>query len=251
MCKPGTYARIKEPKIQKANETIMIKTLMPFCRSCNVGEYQPLYDQTVCEKCPDGFKSERGSKSLASCYLKKEKFCNDKICENGGICIPNDKFYHCECSDSFTGMHCEILQDPCSSSPCFNGGICKYFNQTAIDCHCPPTFHGTYCELIHDPCSQKGCLNGGACNDFNGSAFCDCGPGFEGENCEIKIPIDHCYSSPCVSGTCSNTPDGFECSCEPGVIGKRCHLQPCDYFPCPENAICVNLDHPRAAKESY
>lgn len=250
LCSPGTFARVKAPK--KLNSTVLLKTLMPFCRSCGFGEYQAKYDQTTCDKCPEHMTSDRGSKSVESCYEKYEKSCNDSTCGEHGKCITNGAFYTCECLDGYFGQKCELKQDQCSVSPCFNGGLCTHLNDTDVACECPPGFNGAFCEFANDPCNQKNCQHGAHCNEFDGDATCDCLPGFEGESCERMIPMDFCESSPCANGaTCINQVDDYECVCDAGMIGKRCHLTACDYKPCHENAICVNLNLEKTTKESF
>lgn len=250
LCPPGNYARVKTPK--KSNSTGLLKTLMPFCRSCSAGEYQSKYDQIACEQCPENMTSERGSTSIESCYEKYEKSCDDATCGENGKCIASNAFYSCDCKDGYYGQKCELKQDLCTIMSCFNGGSCTVFNESAVLCDCPLNFNGLYCEFANDPCSQKNCLNGANCNEFDGEATCDCLPGFEGDSCERRIPMDFCESSPCggSGATCVNLEDDYECLCV-GSIGKRCHLAACDFKPCPQNAICVNLNLERATKESY
>lgn len=249
MCPPGHIARIKTPK--KSGVVGVLKTLMPFCRSCNVGEYQPEYDQTECNKCPGNMTSDRGSKSIDECFEKFEKSCNELTCGINGRCIASGAFYTCECQNGFYGQKCELKHDSCSVTPCFNGGACSVVNETAI-CQCPPEFIGEFCEVLNDPCNQKNCLNGANCYEINDQAVCDCLPGFDGEFCERQIAQDFCESSPCASGaTCINSADDYECKCEAGKIGKRCHLTACDYKPCPENSICVNYNYEKATIDSY
>lgn len=250
MCPPGSFARVKAPK--KSLQNVLVKTLMPFCRSCNIGEYQSRYDQASCDTCPDNMTSDRGSKSVENCYEKYEKSCSDTTCGDHGKCIPSGSFYTCECLDGYFGQKCELKQDQCSVKPCFNGGLCEHFNETEITCTCPTGFNGAFCELIHDPCSQKNCQNGAQCNEIEGDATCDCLPGFEGDFCEQNIQIDFCASSPCISGaTCVNRHDDYQCVCDAGALGKRCHLTACDYKPCPEHAICVNMNLEKATKLSF
>jgi Tyrosine-protein kinase ephrin type A/B receptor-like/EGF-like domain len=250
LCPPGNFARVKTPK--KSNTTVLLKSLMPFCRSCGVGEYQELYDQITCNKCPDGMTSERGSNSIDHCYEKYEKSCDDSTCGAHGKCIAIGAFYTCECLDGYYGQKCELKQDLCAISPCFNGGTCNFFNETSVFCECPAGYIGAFCESVNEPCSQKNCLNGANCNDIDNEASCDCLPGFQGDFCERQVQMDFCESSPCSSGaTCVNGVDNYECICEVGMMGKRCHLTACDYTPCPKNAICVNLNHEKTTKDSF
>lgn len=92
MCKPGTFARKKIPK-KNSTLPVNLKSLKPFCRSCGVGEYQSEYDQTTCEKCPEGMTSERGSTNIENCYKKYEDSCDDTTCGANGQCIQSDSFY--------------------------------------------------------------------------------------------------------------------------------------------------------------
>lgn len=59
-------------------------------------------------------------------------------------CESRDGFYRCNCQAGFTGPHCDINIDECSSSPCVNGkcedGINRY------DCVCSKGYWGTTCE---------------------------------------------------------------------------------------------------------
>lgn len=101
-CPPGTVARIKVPKNKKTNETL-IKSLMPFCKACDLGEYQPFYDQTECLKCPEGFTSSRGARTLADCFQRIEQPCALLPCGKNGECIADNNFYHCDCDEGFIG----------------------------------------------------------------------------------------------------------------------------------------------------
>lgn len=225
---------------------------MPFCRSCGIGEFQSKHDQTSCEKCPENMTSERGSISADSCYEKFEKSCDDSICGVRGKCLANGAFYTCECQDGFYGQNCELRQSQCTITPCFNGGVCREFNETTVECECPPGFNGNFCEFAFDPCSQKHCQNGANCNEIDGEATCECLPSYEGELCDKKILLDFCESSPCADGaTCVSNADDYQCLCAAGFIGKRCHLSPCDYQPCEGNAICVISNQSKATRKSY
>lgn len=255
MCPPGSFARTKIPKNSSsfANGTLL-KTLMPFCRSCGVGEYQPEYDQTICLQCPRNYTSPRGSASIENCYKKFEDSCTDKTCGANGKCIPSGNFYTCECADGFYGQKCEIKHDRCTLSPCFHGGTCQVLNDTNVQCICPDGFVGDFCEIVDEPCSLKNCQNGAECTEIGSDAICECLIGFEGDLCDKRVQVDHCASSPCDesrSSNCVNLIDDYECTCIDGGMGKRCHLTPCDYKPCKRNAICINYNVTNATQESY
>ena len=220
LCPPGNFARNKTSK--KNNSIGLVKTLMPFCRSCFAGEYQPKYDQMSCDLCPDGKTSERGSISIDNCYDKYENSCYNLTCGEHGKCISNKAFYICECQGEYYGERCELKYDKCALSPCFNGGTCKHLNDTSVECECSSGYSGWFCENFVDPCSEKNCQNGGACTELFGNATCDCLPGYEGDLCDRQLQIDFCSSSPCDSrAACINKNDIYECICAAGSIGKR------------------------------
>lgn len=255
MCPPGSFARTKIPKNSSSYASgTLLKTLMPFCRSCGVGEFQPKYDQTSCESCPSNYTSPRGSASSGNCYKKFEDSCTEKTCGEHGKCISSGSFYTCECEDGFYGQKCEIKLDQCTLSPCFNGGACKLDDSSNVQCVCPDGFVGDFCEIPDEPCSLKNCQNGAECNEFGTDAICECLSGFEGDLCEKRVQIDHCASSPCdelKSTSCVNRKDDYECKCAEGAMGKRCHLTPCDFKPCKGNSICVNFLMINVTQESY
>ena len=59
-------------------------------------------------------------------------------------CESRQGMYHCNCQAGFSGPHCDINIDDCSSSPCVNGkcedGVNRY------DCICNKGYWGTNCE---------------------------------------------------------------------------------------------------------
>jgi len=71
-----------------------------------------------------------------------------------------------------------------------------------------------------------------------------------GQFCEISM--DHCELMPCEEGSACRTVNGtWQCFCKSGFLGRHCNLLPCDWLPCPANAICVNLKEENATRESY
>ncbi|XP_055618198.1 sushi, von Willebrand factor type A, EGF and pentraxin domain-containing protein 1-like [Toxorhynchites rutilus septentrionalis] len=252
-CPPGTMAKLKPMKHEKMPK--YHKSLMPFCRKCEPGEYQGLYNRINCEKCPPGYTSSRGSTVITDCVPKHAQPCMSEahICGSHGRCSPdpiNDYLYSCTCDDGYAGEHCEKQLDICASAPCYNGGTCLSINATIHKCLCPPLFSGENCENFLDPCHAGFCHNGGICVESDGRSICECPPAFEGERCHIRT--NYCLPNPCENeGVCFNDEESFNCSCPPGRMGKRCHLKPCDYMPCPRNAICVDIGLTNANRESY
>lgn len=242
-CPPGTIAKLKLMKKERAQK--YHKSLLPFCRRCEPGEYQGLYNRISCDKCPPTHISPRGSTSIADCVPKVLRPClaDRNACGSHGQCVPDpvsDYLYSCTCDEGFAGSHCEKQLEICASAPCYNAGTCVALSATSFRCICQPPYGGSYCEQYLDPCRSDICLNGGTCVESGGYAVCECQGPYEGDRCEL---VKNCCSpNPCENGgICSVVEDGYSCSCPPGQMGKRCHLKPCDYVPCPEAAICVNV----------
>ncbi|XP_053677965.1 sushi, von Willebrand factor type A, EGF and pentraxin domain-containing protein 1-like [Anopheles nili] len=251
-CPPGSFAKLKHLKKAKANGTGGItkyhKTLMPFCRLCEPGQYQGQYNRAQCQQCPSNYSSPRGSKTVSDCFPVR-RMCEDitsKTCGFAGRCVLDSTSvlgYQCICDDNFVGDHCEISLNLCNSAPCFNGGRCVMLNHTTFECHCQPPFSGgTLCEVYVDPCRSDLCENGGSCVEAEGRPICECPLGYGGDRCEFRK--DFCTPNPCeFQGVCINVGEGYSCSCPLGKTGRRCHLEPCDNLPCPIGTLCLNVLH--------
>jgi hypothetical protein len=73
--------------------------------------------------------------------------------------------------------------------------------------------------------------------------WCECRPGYTGENCETKI--NECQSNPCgFNGMCIDLVNEFKCACYPGYQGKQCseNIDECSLFsPCAPDTKCIDL----------
>nr|XP_040233470.2 sushi, von Willebrand factor type A, EGF and pentraxin domain-containing protein 1-like [Anopheles coluzzii] len=258
-CPPGTVARLKLLKKTKPNggnvngAVKYHKTLMPFCRLCEPGQYQEQYNRAQCLACPSNHSSPRGSKSAADCFPIGGQLCNStvgNVCGVGGRCVVDPSSllgYQCVCDENYVGEHCEIALNPCGSAPCYNGGRCVSNGSAGFVCHCqPPYTGGPLCEFYVDPCRSDHCKNGGSCVEVDGRPFCECPLGYDGERCEWRK--DFCTPNPCeFEGMCVNVDEGYSCACPSGKTGRRCHLEPCDYLPCPAGSMCLNGANDTAA----
>uniref|UniRef100_A0A8C4ISW7 Delta-like protein n=1 Tax=Dicentrarchus labrax TaxID=13489 RepID=A0A8C4ISW7_DICLA len=231
-------------------------------------------------------------------------------CLNGGTCINTgpDK-YQCTCAEGYSGANCERDVDDCSPNPCNHGGTCQDM-VNGYKCHCPSQWTGKTC-LIGEPaslfssfyhfmpvnctyaneCDSKPCVNANSCRNLIGGYFCECVPGWTGQNCDINIndckdqcqnggtckdlvngyrcmcppgfagehcerDIDECASSPCLNdGRCQDEVNGFQCLCLAGFSGNLCQLDIdyCSPNPCQNGAPCFNLatDYYCACPEDY
>uniref|UniRef100_A0A8C3G755 Protein eyes shut homolog n=1 Tax=Cyclopterus lumpus TaxID=8103 RepID=A0A8C3G755_CYCLU len=170
-------------------------------------------------------------------------------CENGAVCVEEldqEHFplgFRCHCRRGFTGPHCEINVDECSSNPCFHG-----FCYDVVDgfyCLCNPGFAGLRCEQDIDDCVNSLCSTDSICKDLHLSYECVCHAGWEGEFCQQEI--DECLSQPCKNNaTCTDLLNSYKCLCSPGWTGVDCaeDVDDCDSGPCLNGAQCQESDVP-------
>ncbi|XP_049304879.1 protein serrate [Bactrocera dorsalis] len=62
-------------------------------------------------------------------------------CMHGGTCenTAPDK-YHCTCAEGLSGERCEIVEQPCATQPCKNGGTCRLKESTLPNVTTLPTY---------------------------------------------------------------------------------------------------------------
>lgn len=105
---------------------------------------------------------------------------------------------------------------------CFSNHGCSLSSLSAP--RCPGDYIGSRCQYTN-PCSPSPCRNGGECHAVShGNTFdfrCVCRLGFTDRLC--LTPTNHaCMSSPCRNGgTCHLiTLNAYRCDCPPGWSGK-------------------------------
>uniref|UniRef100_A0A3B1K3V8 Si:dkey-1m11.6 n=1 Tax=Astyanax mexicanus TaxID=7994 RepID=A0A3B1K3V8_ASTMX len=172
--------------------------------------------------------------------------CSLKPCQNGATCNKNihisqeiavlessrlifvsphyAEVFNCSCLAGFTGARCESDIDECMENLCNNGGTC-FNNPGGFFCNCREGFSGLHCSIVDNECQNVMCSNGGTCWNIQGGFFCECRPGYE-RFCDFTI--DHCASSPCLLGNCSNFLTGYTCQC-PFVTGLNCEEHSCGF----------------------
>nr|XP_050859532.1 sushi, von Willebrand factor type A, EGF and pentraxin domain-containing protein 1-like isoform X2 [Vespula vulgaris] len=249
VCQPGYYS--------KRRHHGSIISVEP-CMSCTFGFYQPKYGQITCLPCPANTTTQnRGSITINECInldITKNDICYTKPCLNDGQCLEKeDEDYICECRDYYVGTQCEIFQNPCKSSPCLNEGLCivhEANKNMPYYCSCKSAYTGQNCEVYIDECTHNPCQNDGKCVSTENDYVCICKDGFEGDFCETSV--NYCDLMPCEKGsTCNIVNQTWYCSCISGFLGRRCNLLPCDWLPCHENSICINIMEKNATRNSY
>lgn len=77
------------------------------------------------------------------------RFCALNICELEpciyGQCELTPEFFKCSCQPGYTGLHCDVKQDPCATNPCENRGDCLVQRGTFF-CKCYAWWEGKHCE---------------------------------------------------------------------------------------------------------
>ncbi len=79
-------------------------------------------------------------------FINFENPCTDY---NGTVdnSVLHDTDYDCICNAGRSGDKCQYI-NPCTSSPCQNGGSCSIWNGQYYNCTCPIIYTGTNCETI-------------------------------------------------------------------------------------------------------
>lgn len=169
-------------------------------------------------------------------------YCGTReLCQNGGTCENNaPDEYMCRCPEGFSGVNCEIVDNPCATSPCWNGGMCSEINGT-FSCTCAPGWMGPMCKQNINECESNPCANGGTCGDLVNGYHCLCRSGWEGARCQLDA--DECKGEPCKNAkSCENVVGDYVCTCQSGWTGKNCDQNINDCIgQCQNGATCIDL----------
>ncbi|XP_066997092.2 protein jagged-1b [Anabrus simplex] len=174
-------------------------------------------------------------------------------CENGGTCentAPDQ--YMCTCPEGFSGLNCNVVDNPCATAPCGNSGTCQVVNGQ-YHCTCAPGWTGKTCHDNIDECASAPCQNGGTCKDMVNSFHCICPPEWEGSACQFDA--DECLTNPCINAhSCHNLVGDYRCNCQKGWTGKNCDQNINDCIDrCQHGATCIDLvnDYHCACQPGY
>lgn len=98
------------------------------------------------------------------------------------------------CPADFVGPQCQF-PNPCSPSPCRNGGVCRartQGNDVELTCDCVLGYSGPLCLTpVNHACMGSPCRNGGTCSLLTLETFtCRCSPGWSGTPANISPKLD-------------------------------------------------------------
>lgn len=216
----------------------------------NVGDTWTTFDCAKICKCEEGAKvscTPRGCSEHSTCELENgdpvcqcetgyfgngmycgtEDHCVNNECRNGGECYTQAEGYGCYCPDGYSGLHCEIPINFCSSSPCVHGSCNS--TREGFECTCSSGFTGEHCSIPIDYCGSFPCKNLATCVSSPTGYSCKCPQGFSGVNCE------HTSASASLMAAHKSKPKSCEFSCDGRKNGY--YEDPCShagdhYFRC-------------------
>ncbi|XP_073994592.1 protein serrate [Rhodnius prolixus] len=205
------------------------------------GTHEPCQNGGTCENtAPDQYlcSCAEGFSGL-NCQVVDNP-CVTQPCSNGGRCLQTNGHFHCVCLPGWTGPTCSQNVDECSSAPCQNSATCIDL-VNGFRCECPPGWEGAVCQYDVDECLWDVCINADSCQNLAGDYRCKCHNGWSGKNCTANI--DDCVGQ-CKNGaTCIDLVNNYHCACPAGFTGRDCgtDIDDCKGNPCLNGGECVDL----------
>ncbi|XP_078377926.1 uncharacterized protein LOC144661094 isoform X1 [Oculina patagonica] len=199
--------------------------------------------------------------------------CTNNPCKNGGTCtVTGDDIYYCQCPDGFEGNNCDTkipcppgkktdnAQGRCCAFPFVYGGVtynsCTKVAHSRLWCSLTAKYSGQWANCVN-PCTNNPCKNGATCKVTGDDTYsCQCPDGFNGQNCETKIPCPpgkktdnaqgRCCAFPFVYGgvtynSCTKVAHSrLWCSLTAKYSGQWANcVNPCTNNPCKNGATCT------------
>eukprot|EP00300_Choanocystis_sp_HF-7_P030217 c38998_g1_i1.p1 GENE.c38998_g1_i1~~c38998_g1_i1.p1 ORF type:complete len:886 (+),score=150.35 c38998_g1_i1:96-2660(+) len=164
-------------------------------------------------------------------------------CSGLGFCDSTEK--KCECQQGATGADCSVITQSC--------GHCVHGTCENDVCKCRPGFSGVACNIFNDPHSETDCKRLNFCSGngicgFSGEAeACTCFVGTSGPDCSV---VDADDASLCPNycsghGRCTLGSWAYSCTCELGWSGADCGTSVCPISRgkvCSGHGICEKTD---------
>lgn len=129
-------------------------------------------EHSLCESAVDKVVAQHQALGVSTDLAVVSQF--NVVCLNGKV----DEKGHCNCSDGWTGQHCETRL---CQNYCFHGK-CTVSSTGIPLCHCDSGYTGERCEMAR--CIGF-CLNEGRCEFENEEPVCHCPREFSGKHCEM------------------------------------------------------------------
>jgi hypothetical protein len=163
---------------------------------CNGGACEPRPDVDRRSLAEASFQCDCGVGFAGSLCELDVMECASGPCLHDGVCVePIPGQYMCQCRRGFSGENCEteVVNTPCDSTPCENGGVCA---ETTIGagshtiasykCACQAGYAGMTCNFDLSECASEPCSNGGTCTEPTGGSYvCVCTEEWGGDNCAL------------------------------------------------------------------
>ncbi|XP_067393369.1 hyaluronan-binding protein 2 [Emydura macquarii macquarii] len=119
--------------------------------------------------------------------------CSSKPCKNNGVCKRSRNRSMCLCPMPYTGTRCEKVKNTCQRNSCSKGDCLIMLTPPYSQCTCTHPYKPPYCNKVSSACQPNPCENGGICQQqrTRSKFSCQCAEPFRGRFCEIG-PED-CY----------------------------------------------------------
>lgn len=113
--------------------------------------------------------------------------CSPNPCNHGGTCQDQVNGYKCLCPSQWTGKTC-LIGEPPLLFPALH--VCQQHMQMpqtlSLSVSPHPTTTAAAASLDANECDSKPCVNANSCRNLIGGYFCECMPGWTGQNCDIS-----------------------------------------------------------------